>query len=392
MLKSNLPFVDVMRGLAILGVFLFHVLGTSFGFDQLKWDGLFRDWNAPLSFLVLYPFTYGSYGVAIFFVVSGFCIHLSHVRSNESGWSGFFLRRFFRIYPPYLLAVATFFFLWPWGAWHIESGERLKQLASHVLSVHNLNEGTFFGINPSFWSIGIELQLYLIYPALVLLSQRFGWKPSLVVTFICEVLIRLIDAHLLTSEKQHLPMLIAGSPFAYWFSWSLGAYIAQEALSNSRARWLSRIPFPLVAGGALLAPLARPSAPFSFLIAALATGIAFEHLLSGRWHIQGSIASRLLSRHLTFLGMVSYSFYLIHQPILIKFWQLLTRAHSSSAVSPLTSFVLCSALYPFILTVAYLGYRWIERPSIHVGARLRKCFQGQDLSPSNSNTPHDQSP
>ncbi|WP_050028675.1 acyltransferase [Verrucomicrobium sp. BvORR034] len=392
MLKSNLPFVDVMRGLAILGVFLFHALGTSFGFDQLKWEGLFRDWSAPLSFLALYPFTYGSYGVAIFFVVSGFCIHLSHIRSNESGWLGFFCRRFFRIYPPYLFAVATFFFVWPWGSWHIDSGERIKQLASHVLSIHNLSKGTFFGINPSFWSIGVELQLYLIYPALLLLSQRFGWKRSLIVTFICEILIRLVDACLLTSGQRPLPMLIAGSPFAYWFSWSLGGYIAQQAIAGVTPRLLSRISFPCVAGMAVLAPFAKPTAPFSFLIAALGTGVAFERLLSGRWQIQSSVASSFLTRHLVFLGMVSYSFYLIHQPVLTKFWQLLTRVYPSAPIPPLTSFALCCAMYPCVLATAYLAYRWIESPSIAIGTRLRKRLQNQTTVHASPSPPSGQSP
>ena len=53
-------------------------------------------------------------GVAIFFVVSGFCIHLSFRRGAPGDWRGFFIRRFFRIYPPYFLAVLIFaFFFWP---------------------------------------------------------------------------------------------------------------------------------------------------------------------------------------------------------------------------------------------------------------------------------------
>jgi len=106
--KIHLPFLDGIRGIAILGVFFFHSLHATFGFDNLKWNGIYRDFNVLDSFLALYPFTYGGAGVAIFFVVSGFCIHLRHQRSKDGDWLSFANRRFFRIYPPYLLALLFF--------------------------------------------------------------------------------------------------------------------------------------------------------------------------------------------------------------------------------------------------------------------------------------------
>ena len=110
--KPYVPALDAIRGAAILAVFLFHSLGVSFGFDKLPWNGLFRDFaNASKSFLLLYPLTYGSAGVAIFFVVSGFCIHLSFSKGSDKRWASFANRRLFRIYPPYLFALLIFFFV-----------------------------------------------------------------------------------------------------------------------------------------------------------------------------------------------------------------------------------------------------------------------------------------
>jgi peptidoglycan/LPS O-acetylase OafA/YrhL len=65
--------------------------------------------------------TYGHMGVAMFFVVSGFCIHLSHARSNSRSWVEFSRRRFFRIYPPYLLSLLVFYFMWPFRTYSISS-------------------------------------------------------------------------------------------------------------------------------------------------------------------------------------------------------------------------------------------------------------------------------
>lgn len=72
-LARHLPFLDGIRGVAIFVVFLFHCLVAAFPFDQLRWDGFLRDFNAPISFLLLYPVTYGWAGVAIFCFFTEFC-------------------------------------------------------------------------------------------------------------------------------------------------------------------------------------------------------------------------------------------------------------------------------------------------------------------------------
>lgn len=107
---QHYPFLDGIRGIAILWVFLFHSLGASYGWDHFPWNGLFRSFDEPRSLVVLFPLSLGGLGVAIFFAVSGFCIHLSHLRNREKGWTYFFYRRFFRIYPAYLVAILIFFF------------------------------------------------------------------------------------------------------------------------------------------------------------------------------------------------------------------------------------------------------------------------------------------
>src|SRR5882762_2762678 len=107
--REHLVFLDHIRGVAILSVFLYHTLDVSFGADHFLFKGWWRssDSNGSLPIL-LYPLTLGWLGVAIFFVVSGFCIHLSHRRSSKQKISAFFTKRFFRIYPPYLIALLVF--------------------------------------------------------------------------------------------------------------------------------------------------------------------------------------------------------------------------------------------------------------------------------------------
>ena len=103
--------LDVWRGVAILGVFGFHLLGSIFGgTETLPFVSGVRDYEAAPhpSFLVLYASTFGWMGVILFFVISGFCVHWSYLRwaqhpentSRSLGefTRGFYWRRFWRIH------------------------------------------------------------------------------------------------------------------------------------------------------------------------------------------------------------------------------------------------------------------------------------------------------
>src|SRR5476649_1886252 len=104
--NDHIAFVDYLRGLAILSVFLCHVLYDNFAPFQVRsvWHGVLLDLRAPWN----EGFLMAAGGVAMFFVISGSCVHLSHARSRDPGLGTFFLRRFFRIYPPDLVALLIF--------------------------------------------------------------------------------------------------------------------------------------------------------------------------------------------------------------------------------------------------------------------------------------------
>jgi len=60
-------FIDLLRGIAIFLVFLYHSLASSYGFAQFEWGpGLVRNYDVPCTFLPLSPATLGWAGVAIF--------------------------------------------------------------------------------------------------------------------------------------------------------------------------------------------------------------------------------------------------------------------------------------------------------------------------------------
>lgn len=366
--NEHLPFLDGIRGIAILAVFCFHLLEPTFGFASLPWAGMLRDFDTSRSFLLLYPFTYGSAGVAAFFVVSGFCIHLSYRRSEDKGWAYFFNRRFFRIYFPYLCAICVFFFVWPWGRLQVDSLPRLAQLGSHVLAIHNLDHRSFFGINPSFWSIAVEIQLYAIYPLLMLLTTRLGWRKGLIIVGAVEILIRAASSLNGIRSAEPLPRFITGSPLSYWLSWSLGAYLAECFLAGRTSRLFSPR-FEIVAVVSFLLPLFKPTSSFTFLSFSWLTAIAIDRLTTGRWgspEMRGGLF-RVCWSHLSFLGIASYSFYLFHQPIIGLTNRVLGKLYPEFYVHPLIKYGACAAWYPPILLLPFLSYKFIEQPSIKLG-------------------------
>src|SRR5947209_14137043 len=89
--QKHIDFLDHFRGIAVVAVFLFHSLGTACGRNQLPWANWIADFDVSRTFLVLLPFSLGWSGVAIFFVVSGFCIHLNFRRKPD--WRDFTLDR-----------------------------------------------------------------------------------------------------------------------------------------------------------------------------------------------------------------------------------------------------------------------------------------------------------
>jgi peptidoglycan/LPS O-acetylase OafA/YrhL len=158
-------------------------------------------------------------------------------------------------------------------------------------------------------------------------------------------------------------------------SWSIGAYLA-ECFITGRTSRLSKIGFDKVAIAAILIPVFKPTSGFTFLAFALLTGIAIDRLITEKWSLPNHKPFQFLWSHLSFLGIISYSFYLFHQPILMLLTKrgipLLWPQTDSPAIA---KFILCWIAYPFIIALSYLVYRLVERPSISIGKRLWKTIQ-----------------
>src|SRR4029079_2794026 len=109
---------------------------------------------------------------------SGFCIHLRAARQRAPlELRSYALRRFWRIYPPYWIALALFGVMVPLIA---RTAVPVKDVLLHAGMLHTLHERSFFSINPAFWSLATEEQFYLAYPLVLLALSRLVIRRVLV--------------------------------------------------------------------------------------------------------------------------------------------------------------------------------------------------------------------
>lgn len=218
---GHLANLDVLRAIAILLVFFFHIqvdlvpgfrfTSEDYGAFLLK-DGVgARDllWN-------ILPSAFGASGVELFLLISGFLIHLAWLRSGTRlDLAVFYSKRFWRIYPPYIVSMLLLF--------PITTDLGGKDILLHALLVHNLDEASFFSMNPSYWSLALEAQLYLVYPVLLWMRSRFGMERTLYTLLVISLL---ASVHQYATDP--LNPVLDKSLFKFWIFWSFGAFIAER--------------------------------------------------------------------------------------------------------------------------------------------------------------------
>lgn len=153
--RERLDVLDGLRGCAVLLVVFYHVWLVS------------GEGAGPLTFIA----QAGYLGVDLFFFISGFCLYYPYARAALGGGQTpdlghFFERRAMKIIPSYFIALVAFAIVY--RAQFASPRDALWQLAAHMTFIHPLDQSTFGSISGPLWTIGIEVQFYLLFPLIVL--------------------------------------------------------------------------------------------------------------------------------------------------------------------------------------------------------------------------------
>ena len=371
--RTHLVALDYFRGIAILAVLLSHSVSHAYLIPCLPWNGWVRDFttSAPGWAYILFGSS-GAAGVAMFFVVSGFCIHMSF-QGQGGQWRSFFVRRFFRIYPPYLVAlVFSILVIGMYSKLDFSNTTNWFHWLTHLLLVHNFSAETVTSINGPFWSLAVEAQLYLLYPLLVYFVGRTSWRHALFFLGGCELLIRGGDAitqcaQTTNSMTDQVVWFLSNSPLGYWFSWSLGTFIADAFLKKQPLPFRGIHPlvwFVL----AMTAYFFRPLISFQFVLFALtAASLLVRVLNTSSLPFQPQLRPWSVIQK---IGLWSYSIYLIHEPLLNTFVMVSNLVVPAEYRHGLVPFLMVLVGWLPVLLISFFWYEFIELPAIAVGKRL----------------------
>jgi peptidoglycan/LPS O-acetylase OafA/YrhL len=364
--------IDQLRGLAALAVVVCHLSVSAFqGVPNLA--------GPPWPWLEL-VLGFGYLGVPLFFVISGFCIHLPQARALATAgpagvapaWPRFFARRFWRLYPPYLAALAVAVVLAP-----LVNGLAAVSwlaVAAQALLVHTFHTATFDGVNPPAWTLAVEAQFYFAYPVVFRLIARRGAVGALT------IVLGVTMGYRLAVYFIPLPATIGGPAWEFflarWFEWVLGAMVAEWTVGRVAlpravsAPWLAAVVLGL---GVLVEWHIWHYGLYA--IKEPLYGIAFALVLCAALAREPRGATSAIGRYVAGLGVCSYSLYLLHRPIQLAFeplarhvaeWPLVV-AHGLPA-----SLLIMAATTPIVLWASRVFYRCCEAPCILRAERAKR--------------------
>jgi len=369
-----MPQLESLRGVAILLVFFFHadVSLSENGYPVIG------TWVSPLAAFV----HAGHTGVTLFFVLSAFLLSRPFLAEAKGGppvsRARFLARRALRILPLYWLAVIFF-------SWLDESNaSMLAKAVPHMLLLDSFPGATvrMFGYSDVWWSLSTEAQFYIVLAlCTLLLRRRFDRGVLLVLLSAYLGSYFYLASHNLSPELWvnlfgRGPAFIIGVGAA-WFYETFGVQIRAWCVRRGVARWGGG---DIVLGALVLA--------LGYLLREVVfMGVHPAEWLWHAWHVYESLlwasivlvmllvplrlGSLLTNRVMGIIGILSYSLYLFHFPVL---FEILRRCRVAMPEAFLgwtaISFATVLGCLALALGVSVLTYLLIERPVLKRKARI----------------------
>lgn len=365
--STKLEFIEGMRALAALYV----VIGHFCSMVDAKFLDSGKSIATPLLQSLMAPFWHGHLAVAAFIVLSGYSLQYGLFQRGDGrvyGLGKFFKRRAMRILPAYYACLLLSYFVCQYVT--IPNGANLPfrnyvpitddSLWAHILMVHNWSPDWMYKINGVLWSIGIEAQLYLLFPFLILLMQK-GSPLWLLITVTIPTILVINYVPGAGKTYSWFAILFVFGMMAAHFSYRPSLTIGPKAKSGiflsviGAITTIAIVTFNLSQGKTaadtpilISSDIAFGLSTATFLYAAtVAPGSWIERFFSAKWMVK--------------IGIFSYSLYLLHHPILQIFY--VNKPPSILGSEATMAYLLLVAL-PVILIASWVFSLIFERPFV----------------------------
>jgi peptidoglycan/LPS O-acetylase OafA/YrhL len=367
--------LDILRGVAALVVVLFHykhflLISDAVGFDYA---------HMPLGAILMPLYLYGQFFVEMFFAISGyvfFWLYAEAISRRRTGAGAFFLARFSRLYPLYivtLLVVALLQLAYP-GDDFIYKQDTPLNFVLNLFMVQQWVPYAVQSFNGPSWSISVEVFLY----ALFFIVCFFGWNRPWVLAalFVIGAIIRLLSDPTVDFLRG-VPSFFQGGLIYY----AVRALRRHEVWRRRVMAWLCVL-LPVVwiisfaRGFRSVNVLAEPglagtllSVP-TFLYLVLPLSLLALGLMQTHWRA-GCLSRENLHR-ISWIGDISYSVYLIHFPLQLAIMLGLSGLSLSARLAIFGSPLSLLAFMALASGLGWLSFHYLEMPARHyLSKRLR---------------------
>jgi peptidoglycan/LPS O-acetylase OafA/YrhL len=314
---AHMPQLDSLRTVAVALVVMYHWFPTGTGINWLP---------------------NGTIGVMVFFVISGFLITrilISNRNAIEAGkstlantYKNFFIRRALRIFPLYYLTITAVWLLLP-EATDIDEHPLYFYLYGYNILLHQT--GNWADLLSPFWTLGVEEQLYLVWPWVVLLTPRryLLWAIGLLIAG--GILFRAYGY-----SQGDLDGVLTPASFDAFGLGALWAWHTTDG-TNRIETFQKIVPLAaLVAFLLMIGLLFLPGDAVAVVLfqRTLISIIALFFVVGGSFGFTGPLGIVLNNSALQYIGRISYGIYVFHMivpgyivPFILKIMNKLLRGH-----------------------------------------------------------------